>query len=118
MDKIWTALANELAEASAEAGKSIVGVHGARHFSSAIVIAKDAIVAAAHAVRRDDAIRVVPAPGQRVSARVAGRDPGTALAVLRLNQPVDAPPARWGSAANLRVGELVLALGRTRRGYI
>jgi len=118
MDKIWTALANELAEASAEAGKSIVGVHGGRHFSSAIAIAKDAVVAAGHAVRRDDEITVVTAPGQTVSARVAGRDPGTDLAVLRLNQPIDAPPARWGSAANLRVGELVLALARTRRGYI
>src|SRR5262249_19608660 len=118
MEKIWASLAKEMAEASAEAGKSIVGVHGARHFSSAIAIAKDAVVAAGHAVRRDDEITVVTAPGQSVGARVAGRDPGTDLAVLRLNQPIDATPARWGSAANLRVGELVLALARTRRGYI
>ena len=118
MDKIWTALANEMAEASAEAGRSIVGVHGARHFSSAIVIAKDAVAAANHAVRRDDEITVVTAPGQTVGARLAGRDPGTDLAVLRLNQPIDALPARWGSTTNLRVGELVLALARTRRGYI
>src|SRR4029077_6664625 len=118
MEKIWATLANELAEVSAEAGKSIVGVHGARHFSSAIVIAKDAVLAASHEVRRDDEITVVTAPGERVAARVAGPDPGTHPAVLRLQQPLNAPVARWASTANLRVGELVLALARTRRGHI
>ncbi len=118
MEKVWAALANELANVSAEAGKSIVGVHGARHFSSAIMIAKDAVLAASHAVRRDDEITVVTAPGERAAARVAGRDPGTDLAVLRLQQPLDAPVARWASTANLRVGELVVALARTRRGHI
>jgi S1-C subfamily serine protease len=118
MEKIWATLTRELADASAEAGKSVVGVHGARHFSSGIVIAKDAVVAASHTVGRDDEITVVTAPGQTLAARVAGRDPGTDLTVLRLQQAIDAPVARWGSTANLRVGELVLALGRTRRGSV
>jgi S1-C subfamily serine protease len=118
MEKVWATLARELADASAEGGKSVVGVHGARHFSSAIVIAKDAVVAANHAVRRDDEITIVTAPGQTAAARVAGRDPGTDLAVLRLQAAIDAPVARWGSTANLRVGELVLALARTRRGNV
>ena len=118
MEKIWATLARELADATAEAGKSVVGIHGARHFSSGIVIAKDAVVAADHAVRRDDEITVVTAPGQTLAARVAGRDPGTDLAVLRLQAPVDAPAARWGSTSGLRVGELALALARTRRGNV
>lgn len=118
MEKVWATLAKELADASAEAGKSVVGVHGSRHFSSAIVIAGDAVVAANHAVRRDDEITVVTAPGQTLAARVQGRDPGTDLAVLRLQTAIDAPVARWGSTANLRVGELVLALARTRRGNV
>ncbi|MGC2695702.1 MAG: trypsin-like peptidase domain-containing protein [Candidatus Angelobacter sp.] len=118
MEKIWTTLANELAETSAEAGKSIVSVQGARHSSSAIVIAGDAVVAASHAVRRDDEITVATAPGQRLPARVAGRDPGTDLAVLRLEHAIDAPAVRWASTSNLRVGELVLALARTRRGNV
>lgn len=118
MEKIWTKLAEELADASAEAGKSIVGVHGARHFSSAIVIAADAVVGASHAVRRDDEITVVTVPGQTLGARVAGRDPGTDLVVLRVQEPLNAPAARWGSTSGLRVGELVLALARTRRGNV
>ena len=118
MENIWTKLSNELAEASAEAGKSVVGVHGTRHPSSGIVFGKDAIIAASHAVRRDDDITVVTAPGQKLSARVSGRDPSTDLVVLRLHEPINAPVPRWASTQNLGVGELVLALARTRRGHI
>ena len=118
MENIWSKLSNELAEASAEAGKSVVGVQGTRHPSSGIVIGKDAIIAASHAVRRDDDITVVTAPGQKLSARVSGRDPSTDLVVLRLHEPIDGPVPRWASTQNLRVGELVLALARTRRGHI
>jgi S1-C subfamily serine protease len=79
MENIWTKLSNELAEVSAAAGKSVVAVHGTRHPSSGIVIGKDTVVAASHAVRRDDEITVVTAPGQKLSARVSGRDPSTDL---------------------------------------
>src|SRR5260221_1512853 len=118
MENIWNKLSNELAEVSAAAGKSVVAVHGTRHPSSGIVIGKDAVVAASHAVRRDDEITVITAPGQRLSARVSGRDPSTDLVVLRLQQAVDAPAVRWASTSSLRVGELVLALARTRRGHV
>ncbi len=118
MENIWAKLSNEIAEVSAAAGKSVVAVQGTRHVSSGIVIAKDAVVAASHAIRRDDEITVITAPGQKLSARVSGRDPSTDLVVLRLQQPIDAPIVRWASTTNLRVGELVLALARTRRGHI
>jgi S1-C subfamily serine protease len=118
MDNIWTKLSNEIADVSAEAGKCVVAVQGTRHPSSGIVIAKDAVVAASHAVRRDDEITVIAAPGQKISARVSGRDPSTDLVILRLQQPIDAPVARWAATTNLRVGELVLALARTRRGHV
>jgi S1-C subfamily serine protease len=118
MENIWAKLSNELAEVSASVGKSVVGVHGTRHPSSGIIIAADAVVAASHAVRRDDEITVITAPEQRLSARVSGRDPSTDLVVLRLEQKIDAPLARWSSTSNLRVGELVLALARTRRGHV
>ena len=118
MENIWTRLSNELAEVSAAAGKSVVAVHGTRHPSSGIVIDKDVVVAASHAVRRADEITVITAPGQKLSARISGRDPSTDLVVLRLQQAIDAPPVRWASTSGLRVGELVLALARTRRGHV
>jgi S1-C subfamily serine protease len=115
---IWTALSNELAEASAEAGKSVVSVLGRRHPSSGVIFNSEAAITVNHALRRDEETTIVLEPGQRITARVAGRDPGTDLALLRLEQPVKAPPARWGKTDALRVGELVLALARTRRGNV
>ena len=54
------------------------------------------------AVRRDDEITVFTAPGQKLSARVSGRDPSTDLVVLRLQQPLDAPAVPWASTSSLR----------------
>lgn len=115
---VWAALSNELAEASSTAGKSVVAVHGRRHPSSGILWNKDAIITANHALRRDEDISVIFAPEQSVPARVIGRDAGTDLAVLRLQQPVAGDAPRWGDASKLRIGELVLALGRSWRGNI
>ncbi|SRR6266700_787752 len=117
-ENIWAALSNQLAEASASVGQSVVAVHGGRHVSSGIIFTKDSVIATNHALRRDEDITVVIAPGTSVPARVAGRDPGTDLALLRLQQPATVAPPRWGDASKLRVGELVLALARTRRGNI
>jgi S1-C subfamily serine protease len=117
-EKIWSTLSNELAEASLEAGKPVVCVQGRRHPSSGIIFNQEAVVTTHHALRRDEDVAIVAAPGQRIAARVAGRDPGTDLAVLRLEQSVQSPAARWGNSGELRVGELVLALARTRRGNI
>src|SRR5713101_4867882 len=104
-ENIWAALSNQLAEASASVGQSVVAVHGGRHVSSGIVFTKDSVVAASHALRSDEDITVVIAPGTSVSARVAGRDPGTDLALLRLQEPTTVAPPRWGDTSNLRVGE-------------
>jgi S1-C subfamily serine protease len=117
-EKIWTTLSNELAEASAEAGASVVAVLGARHPFSGIVFTKDSVVTVHHGVRREEEIAVIVAPGRKITARVAGRDPGTDLALLRLQEPVTSPLPRWAKDKELRVGELVLALARSRRGNI
>ncbi len=117
-ENIWAALSRELADAAATAGKSVVAVHGRRHPSSGILWTSDSVVTANHALRRDEDISVVIASGQSVAARMIGRDPGTDLAVLRLQQPVPGDRAQWGDASKLRIGELVLAVGRTWRGNI
>jgi S1-C subfamily serine protease len=116
-EKVWEALANELAQNAEEAGKSVVAVGGRRHPASGVLLGNDAVVTVNHGVNRDEEITVVLGPDQRVSARVAGRDPGTDLAALRLAQPVAVTPPRW-AAGSLRVGDLMLALGRTWRGNV
>jgi serine protease DegQ len=117
-ENIWATLSNQLAAAAEGAGRSVVAVHGRRHPSSGILWSGDSVVTAHHALRRDEEINVVTAPGKSTSARVIGRDPGTDLAVLHLQQPAEGPPGRWGNTSKLRIGELVLALGRTWRGNI
>lgn len=117
-ENIWAILSNQLAEAAATAGNFVVAVHGRRHPSSGILWSADSVVTANHALRRDEEISVVTAPGKSATARVIGRDPSTDLALLRLQQPVQALAARWGDASKLRVGDLALALGRSWRGNI
>lgn len=117
-ESIWATLSNELAGTAAEAGKSVVAVQGRRHPVSGIIFGSDTVVTVNHGLRRDEETVVLAAPGQKIGARVAGRDPRTDLAVLRLEQPLKAPAARWSKNRELKVGELVLALGRTRRGNI
>src|SRR5882724_5032056 len=115
---IWAALSDQLAEASATVGQSVVAIQGSRHASSGIVFNKETVITASHALRRDEDIKVVISQETSVSARVAGRDPSTDLALLRLQQPMTVAAPRWGDTSKLRVGELVLALARTRRGNI
>lgn len=117
-ENLWATLSNQFADAAARVGQSVVAVQGKRHPSSGILWSADSVVTANHALRRDEEVLVVTGPGKNISARVIGRDPSSDLAVLRLQQPAEGPPGRWGDASTLRVGELVLALGRTWRGNI
>ena len=115
---IWAALSNEFTEAASNLGKSVVALHGRGHAASGILWNKDSVVTASHALRRDEEITVILTPGSKILGRVAGRDPGTDLALVRLQEQADAPTLRWGDTSALHVGELVLALGRTWRGNV
>ncbi len=117
-ESIWRTLSNELAETAGTVGRSVVALHGRRHPSSGILWNTESVVTASHALRRDEDITVVLAPGSKTAGRIAGRDPGTDLAVVRLQEKVDAPVLNWGDSSGLRVGELVLALGRSWRGNV
>jgi hypothetical protein len=61
-------------------------------------------------VERDEDISVQLPDGSRVSASLAGRDPGTDLALLKLTGAGLA--AAETAAAPARIGQLALALGR------
>jgi S1-C subfamily serine protease len=52
------------------------------------------------------------------TATVAGRDPSTDLAVLRLPDNATLPVAPVDQAAELKLAQLVLALARSRRGNV
>jgi S1-C subfamily serine protease len=107
-----TALSDQLADAVAKAGASLVAVHARPRLPSTGVHWRDGIVVTTEAtVRRDREIDVTLPDGSRASATLAGRDRGTDLAVLRIPQG-RLPVASIGDPAGLQPGHLVLALAR------
>jgi S1-C subfamily serine protease len=110
-------LSDALAEAAERAGDSTVLVNARRRIpASGIVYADDLILTANHVVERDEDISVALPDGTELSATVAGRDPGSDLALLKLEQ-VSATPA--GPAKTpARVGQIALALGRPSKAGI
>ena len=104
-------LSDAIADAAENAGKSTVLVDARRRFpASGIAFSKDLILTADHVVEREEDIKVILADGTEVPARLAGRDPGTDLAVLKLDS-ASATPAEI-SKTPARVGQFVLAIGR------
>jgi S1-C subfamily serine protease len=115
----WLELSKEISQAVEQAGKSIVSVDArSGHTSSGIVWRADSILTAAHAIRHDTNIRVVVGPGRSVTGKLSGKDRGTDLAVLKLDEKVDLEPAPLSTGTTLSVGELTVAVARTRRGNI
>ena len=106
------ALSHDLAHVVEQVSPSVVAVNARRHLSSSGVYWRDGIiVTASHTIRRTDEISVTVASGQSVVATLAGVDPSTDLAVLKIDNPELSPPL-FGDAAQLKVGHVVLAVGR------
>ena len=83
-DNILTAFSEGLADAVAAASPSVVQVHGARRAASGVVFAADAIVTTGRAIRTENGVRVRTPDGRMLDAELAGWDPVTHLAVLRV----------------------------------
>ncbi len=104
-------LSNALAGAVERAAGSVFAVHGRPRLPSTGVLWRAGlIVTASHTVEPDREVTLTAPDGRTLSARVAGRDPGLDIAVLRAE--VDGVPvADIGDDSDLRIGHLVLALG-------
>lgn len=108
-------LSDGLAAAVAKAGESTVLVDArARIPASGVVWSADGVIVTAdHVIERDDDITVQFPDGSEAQATVAGRDPATDLAVLRVQKSGLTPIAR---AAEAKPGHIVLAVGRPSPG--
>jgi len=114
----WSKLSEEISEAVERAGRSVVAVEAHhRHASSGIIWRPDAVVTADHALRREAEVAVILEGGKSVTATLAGRDPTTDLAVLKLATPSNLPVA-GAAEPEFKVGRFVVAVGRTRRGNL
>src|SRR5229473_2499950 len=78
-------LSNDLAAAGEAVASSVVAVHAQHRIpSSGIQWRKDVIVTVNHGIRRSEGISVLLGPEKSVAATIAGRDPSTDLAILKL----------------------------------
>jgi S1-C subfamily serine protease len=101
-------------EAQVAAARGLaVAVRNASHRHLSATLWQGAVVTSEQAVGDRDEYVVVTASGTTAKARIAGRDPGTNLLVLKTDTSLDAPTA---SRASARVGSLALALGATVDG--
>ena len=115
-NSIIETISNEFAAAAEKVGSSVVAVHARRWMpTSGIEWKRGVIVTVHHGIQRDEDIKVLLDGGRAVSAKLAGRDPSTDIAVLRIEDGSSGAP-QLGDSTSLRLGHLVLALGRTRRG--
>jgi serine protease DegS len=64
-----------------------------------------------HVIEKADLIRAQLADGRIADAKVVGRDPDTDLAVLQLDLKKDIPVMPLGHSDQMRVGDVVLAIG-------
>lgn len=105
-------LSDALAAAVETAGRSLVTVSARRRIPATGIAWREGgiVVTADHVIEHDDHIRVTLPDGTEVPAALAGRDPGTDVAVLRVQGGVT--PATRAADTSARVGSLVLALGR------
>jgi len=109
------ALSQQITAVVERVSPSIVAIDARpRVRTSGVIWRPGILVSTNHTIKRDEEITVTLHGGQQVGATVVGRDGGTDLAVLRLENTTEAmASAQFADAATLRVGNLVLAVGRT-----
>ncbi len=108
------ALSNDIAGTVDRVAGGVVAVEGrARIGSSGFFIRPDLILTADHALESDE-IEIVRANGETEPAVIAGRDPSTDLALLRVKNA--GAPLEFASPDALRVGAIVLAVARDDDG--
>ena len=116
MVEVLSQLSNDLAAVVERAGEGVVRIEGRSRLSASGIVwsSEGVVVTAHHVLEQDENITVGLPDGRNLPATLAGRDPTTDLAVLR-TEALGLSPSRWADPAGLRVGHLVLALGRPGR---
>src|SRR5262245_65508417 len=113
---LLSTFSTQLADAVASASPSVVQVQGRRRPASGLVYADGVVLTTARALGREDGLHVRRDDGQAFDAELAGWDPTTSLAVLRV-AGLGAPPIA-PAASQARVGRLALPVARASTHHV
>src|ERR1051326_2832504 len=107
MNSSLAALSDDLAGAVERAAPFVVAVNGrGRIPSSGVIWRPGVVVTAEHSLKRDDDLSVVLPDGRKVAAMLAGRDPGTDLAALKVDEAAATPSV--APEGSVKTGNLAL----------
>lgn len=112
--EILGTLSDGMADAVEKAGRSVVRVNSQRRrAASGLVYGPGLVLMADHSLQREEGVTVDLGDGTKLPARVRGRDAASDLALLEV-EDLQAPAAAFAPEP-ARVGQLALAVGRSRR---
>lgn len=113
MSEILHNLSEAFAAAVEAAGRGVVRIEARRRFAaSGIIWSPDGVIVTSdHVIKREDKILAGLPNGETVTATLAGRDPSTDLAVVKV-QGSNLTPLTFAESNSTRVGDLVLAVAR------
>jgi S1-C subfamily serine protease len=112
MSAVRIDLSNGFADAIERAGGSVVSINeGGRAGVSGTIWRDGLVVTAEHTIRERQEVTLQLPNGSHTTASVVGRDSTTDVALLRVKDAVGAS-ADFADAAQLRIGQFVLAVGR------
>ena len=88
------------------------GGRGRAGSGSGVILSPDGLVLTnSHVVQGATRAEVTALDGRTLSGRVLGDDPGTDLALVRIDEDATLPPAKLGNSKSLRPGEIAIAIG-------
>src|SRR5262249_8679308 len=106
-----TTLSNQIGDLVDAAAPSIVQVYGHRRPGSGVVYAPDVVLTTARSLGGEDGLHVRAHDGTAHDAQLAGWDPATNLAVVRVSGLAGRPLTP--SSSTPRVGEIGIGIGRS-----
>lgn len=114
------ALTQELSEVNSRLQRCVVVVHnGQRGAGAGVVWRTGGYIVTNHHVIAHGKIRISLADGGELPARLVAKDPEIDLALLQVEKS-DLPPALLADSRDLKVGQVVLAIGHPwgQRGFV
>jgi serine protease Do len=88
-----------------------VATEDAAYGSGVYVDERGYILTNNHVVETADEVEIVTMDGNRIPATIVGTDSGTDVAVLKIEEKLDATPVPLGDSDALQVGELAIVIG-------